>query len=43
MLYHGPVRVPEDARDGAAAIELHFSKNAGLESLPTILKVELTK
>jgi hypothetical protein len=43
MLYHGPVRVPQDAREGSATIELQFSPNASLQALPTALTVELAK
>ena len=43
MLYHGPVGVPQDAREGTATIELQFSPMAKLESLPTMIQVELAK
>jgi hypothetical protein len=41
MLYHGPVRVPADARPGKAKFVCELSKKSALTSLPTDVEVEL--
>jgi len=41
MLYHGPVRVPEDARPGKAVFVCELSKKSAFTSLPTDVEVEL--
>jgi hypothetical protein len=41
MLYHGPVRVPGDARPGKAKFVCELSKRSALASLPTEVEVEL--
>ena len=43
MLYHGPVRVPEDARPGAATIAVELPKNCGYTSIRTDIAVKLVK
>lgn len=41
MLYHGPVRVPADARPGKAKFICELGKKSALRSLPTEVSVEL--
>jgi hypothetical protein len=41
MLYHGPVRVPEDARPGKAVIRVALTKESKFKSFPTDIEVEL--
>lgn len=41
MLYHGPVRVPEDARPGKAVVRMELSEQSKFESLPTDIEVML--
>jgi hypothetical protein len=41
MLYHGPVRVPADARPGKAKFVCELSKKSALTSLPTEVEVVL--
>jgi hypothetical protein len=41
MLYHGPVRVPSDARPGKAIVRVELSKDSKFKSLPTDIEVEL--
>jgi hypothetical protein len=43
MLYHGPVRVPADARPGKAIVRVEFPKDSKYRSLPTDIAVELIK
>ena len=43
MLYHGPVRVPDDARPGKAIIRVEFPKGSKYESLATDISVELIR
>jgi hypothetical protein len=43
MLYHGPVRVPEDARPGKAVVRVELTKESKFASLPTDIEVELVK
>lgn len=39
--YHGPVRVPGDARPGKAIIRVAFPEGATLRSIATDIEVEL--
>jgi hypothetical protein len=41
MLYHGPVRVPSDARPGKAKFVCELTKTSAFASLPTEVEVEL--
>lgn len=41
MLYHGPVRVPENARPGTAIVRVRLSKDSKFKSIPTDIKIEL--
>ena len=41
MLYHGPVRVPADARAGKAILRVDLMEGSGFHSLPTDLEVTL--
>ncbi len=43
MLYHGPVRVPEDARPGKAIIRVELSEQSKFESFPTDIEVTLSE
>lgn len=43
MLYHGPVRVPADARPGKAIVRVEFPKDSKYQSLATDIAVELVK
>jgi hypothetical protein len=43
MLYHGPVRVPEDARSGKTIIRVELTKESKFESFPTDIEVELVE
>ena len=43
MLYHGPVRVPSDARPGKAVVRFELASDAGHASLPTDIPVELVQ
>jgi hypothetical protein len=43
MLYHGPVRVPADARSGKAIIRVELAKGSKFQSLATDIEVELVK
>ena len=43
MLYHGPVRVPEDARPGKAIVRVKLSSTSLYESHPTDIEVTLLK
>jgi hypothetical protein len=42
MLYHGPVRVPADARPGKAIVRVELASDSKYRSLPTDIVVELT-
>ena len=42
MLYHGPVRVPENARPGTATIRVSLSPVSTRLSIPTDIEVTLT-
>jgi hypothetical protein len=41
VLYHGPVRVPSDARPGNAVIRFELPKDFPIASAPTDIAVEL--
>ena len=41
MLYHGPVRVPADARPGKAIVRVEFPEGATYQSIATDIAVEL--
>lgn len=41
MLYHGPVRVPEDAQLGKAIIRVEMPEGSKYRSIPTDLEVEI--
>jgi hypothetical protein len=43
MLYHGPVRVPEDARPGKAVVQVQLTKDSKFQALATDIEVELVK
>jgi hypothetical protein len=42
-LYHGPVRVPDDARPGDAVIHFELPLESGFTSEPTDIRVQLVK
>jgi len=41
MLYHGPVRVPADARPGNAIVRVQLTDQSAFNSLPTDIEVKL--
>jgi hypothetical protein len=41
MLYHGPVRVPTDARPGKAVVRVELPKESRYPALATDIEVEL--
>lgn len=41
MLYHGPVRVPDDARPGQAILRVRSTEESAFESIPTDIVVQL--
>jgi hypothetical protein len=41
MLYHGPVRVPAEARPGKAIVRVEFPAGSSYRSIPTDIDVEL--
>ncbi len=41
MLYHGPVRVPAEARRGKAIVRVELADGSKFRSLPTDIEVEL--
>jgi hypothetical protein len=43
MLYHGPVRVPGDARPGKAVVRVELAKDSKFQSLSTDIEVKLVK
>ncbi len=43
MLYHGPVRVPAEARPGKAVIRVELGKESQFHSLATDIEVKLVK
>jgi hypothetical protein len=43
MLYHGPVRVPGDARSGKAIVRVEFPEGSSFRSVATDIEVELVK
>jgi hypothetical protein len=43
MLYHGPVRVPAEARPGKAIVRVEFPEGSSHRSVATDIEVELVK
>jgi len=43
MLYHGPVRVPVEARPGKAVVRVELAKGSKFQSLATDIEVELVR
>jgi hypothetical protein len=43
MLYHGPVRVPSDARPGKAVVRVELAKDSKFQSLATDIEVKLVR
>jgi hypothetical protein len=43
MLYHGPVRVPEDAVPGTAVVRAELTEQSKYLSIPTDIEVRLVK
>ena len=43
MLYHGPVRVPAEARLGKAVVRVALTKESQFQALATDIEVELVK
>jgi|HubBroStandDraft_6_1064221.scaffolds.fasta_scaffold587845_2 hypothetical protein len=43
MLYHGPVRVPDDAQSGKAVVRVELPVGSKYKSAPTDVEVELVK
>jgi hypothetical protein len=43
MLYHGPVRVPMEARPGKAIVRVELAKESKFRSVATDIEVELVK
>jgi hypothetical protein len=43
MLYHGPVRVPMEARPGKAIVRVELGKESKFQSVATDIEVELVK
>ena len=43
MLYHGPVRVPADARPGKEVVRVEFPEESTYRSIATDIEVELVK
>jgi hypothetical protein len=43
MLYHGPVRVPDNARAGKAILRVDLMEGSDFRSLPTDLEVTLVR
>ena len=43
MLYHGPVRVPAEARIGKAVVRVQLAKESKFRSVATDIAVELVK
>jgi hypothetical protein len=43
VLYHGPVRVPSDARPGDALIRFELPADSGYTSVPTEVSVRLVE
>ena len=41
MLYHGPVRVPADAKKGKAIVRVAMPKKSKWKSFPTDLEVTI--
>jgi hypothetical protein len=42
-LYHGPVRVPDDATPGKAILRVELPIDSGYTSVPTDIAVRLVK
>jgi len=43
MLYHGPVRVPAEARPGKAVVRVELTKGSAFQSRATDIEVELVR
>jgi hypothetical protein len=43
MLYHGPVRVPAEARPGKAVVRVEFPEGSTYHSVATDIEVQLVK
>ena len=43
MLYHGPVRVPAEARPGKAVVRVELAKESQFQSLATDIEVDVVK
>ena len=43
MLYHGPVRVPAEARPGKAVVRVEFPEGSTFRSVATDIEVDLIK
>jgi len=43
MLYHGPVRVPSDARPGKAVVRVELSEQSAYKSIATDIEVQLVE
>ena len=43
MLYHGPVRVPAEARPGKAVVRVEFPEGSTYRSIATDIEAELVK
>jgi hypothetical protein len=41
MLYHGPVRVPAQARPGKAIVRVEFPEDSSYQSVATDIEVKL--
>ncbi len=41
MLYHGPVRVPADARAGKAVVRVQLTDKSKFKSVPTDIEITL--
>jgi hypothetical protein len=41
MLYHGPVRVPAEARPGKAIVRVEFPEGSTYQSIATDIELEL--
>ena len=43
MLYHGPVRVPDDAQPGKAVVQVELPLGSKYDSAATDIEVELVR
>ena len=43
MLYHGPVRVPMEARPGKAIVRVELARESKFQAVATDIEVELVK